>query len=109
VELLRVGSLHAQSCNQVDQRRIHSNLPIDPQVLTMIALREEFNASVNLLMLAKMMNLHHVKYSGLHEIFNPWLGDYVRILPSGLHQVSVGCDHGIVISISKVKFVVLQC
>jgi hypothetical protein len=30
VKLLRVGSLHAQSCNQVDQLQIHSNTSIDP-------------------------------------------------------------------------------
>jgi hypothetical protein len=74
----------------------------------MVARQEEFSASINLLVLAKMGNLHHIEYSGLHQLLNPWLGDRVRLLLSGLRPVFVGCEHFIVLSISKVEVIVLQ-
>jgi hypothetical protein len=75
----------------------------------MIAQQEDFNASVNLLMPTKMRDLRYIEYRGLHQLFYPRLGDYARILPSRLHQISMGSEHGIVLSISKVKVIVLQC
>jgi hypothetical protein len=106
--MLRFGYLHAQSFDQVDQHQIHSNPLVDPKVSTMIARQEEFNARVNFLMSAKMRNLHYIQYHGLRHLLNPWLGDYLRLLPSGLRQISMGCEHGVVLSISKVKIIVLQ-
>jgi hypothetical protein len=74
----------------------------------MVARQEEFNACFNLLVMAKMGNLRHIEHSGLHQLLNPWMGDQVRLLPSCLCQVSVGCDHSIVLPISEIEFVVLQ-
>jgi hypothetical protein len=74
----------------------------------MISRKEEFNASINLMMSAKMRNFHYIKYSGLHQLLNPRMGDYVRVFPSCLHQVSMTGKHGVALSVSKVKVIVLQ-
>jgi len=92
----------------VDQRHIHINLPVEPYVSIVVEGQDEFNASINLLVLSKMGNLHHIEYSGLHQLLNPRLGDNVRLLPSSLCEVSAGCKHNIVLSISKVEVDVLQ-
>jgi hypothetical protein len=60
------------------------------------------------MMLAKVRNIHDIQYHELYQLLNERLGDYVRLLPSCLHQVSMRCKHGVVISISEVKVVVLQ-
>ena len=73
----------------------------------MVAQQEEFNASVNHLVTTKMGNLHHIEHSGLHELLNPRLGDQVRLLPIFLRQISMECEHSIVLSISKVEVIVL--
>jgi hypothetical protein len=84
-------------------------VPVEPYISSMIARQEEFNASVNLLMSAKVRDLHHVQYHGLRELLNPWLGDYVRLLPSHLHQISVRHEHRVVLSVTKIEIIVLQC
>jgi hypothetical protein len=75
----------------------------------MIEFQEEFNTSVNLPMSAKVRDLHHVEYRGLREILYPSLGDDARLLTSDLHQIYVRHKHRIVLSITKVEIVVLQC
>jgi hypothetical protein len=74
----------------------------------MIKLQEEFNASINLLMSTKMRNFHDIQYSGLHQDLYPRPGYYARILPSCLHQVSMRCVHGVVLSIDDIEITVLQ-
>jgi len=60
-------------------------------------------------MLAKVRDLHHVEYHGLRELLYPRLGDDVRLLSNRLHQISVRCEHHVVLSITKVEIIVLQC
>jgi hypothetical protein len=74
----------------------------------MIAHQEDFNAIVNLTMSAKVRYLHHIEYRGLCELLNPRLGDYARILPSHLHQISIGHEHRVVLYVPKVEIIVLQ-
>jgi hypothetical protein len=59
-------------------------------------------------MLAKMRDLHDIQYCGLRELLNPRLGDYARLLPSHIHQISKGHEHRMVLFVSKVKVIVLQ-
>jgi hypothetical protein len=51
-------------------------------VSAMITQKEEFNASINLLVTTKMGNLHDIQHNGLCQPLNPWLGDEARLLPS---------------------------
>ena len=74
----------------------------------MVSRQEEFNARVNLLVMDKMGNIHHIYHNGLRELLNPWLGDQVRLLSSYLCQVSVGCEHIIVIYVVDIKVIILQ-
>jgi hypothetical protein len=59
-------------------------------------------------MSAKMRDLHDVQYCGLRDLLYPRLGDYVSLLPSRLHQVSMRCEHCIVLSVSEFEFIVVQ-
>jgi hypothetical protein len=74
----------------------------------MIAQQEEFNPIVNLLMSAKMRNLHHVEYSGLHQLLYPQLGDAAKLLPIGIRKKSMGREHGIVLSVVEIEITILQ-
>ena len=108
VELLRVRSLHAQSYNELDQTLIHSDMLVKPHISFMVARHEEFNASVNLLMLSEVSGLHYIQDHRLRELLNPWLGDYARLLPSRSHQIPMRRDHHIFLPISEVKVFILQ-
>jgi hypothetical protein len=74
----------------------------------MIAQQEEFNASVNLLMLAEVGDLHHVQDHGVCNLLNPWQGNYLGLLPSRLHQVPMWCEYRIVLSISEVDVIGIE-
>jgi hypothetical protein len=75
----------------------------------MIAWKDEFNASVNLLMSAKVRDLHHVEYHGLCDLLYSSLGDNVRLLPNHLHQIFLRHEHRVVLSVTKVEIIVPQC
>jgi hypothetical protein len=89
VELLRVQSLNVQSCDEADQRRIHNDAPINPNITSMVSQQEDFNTSVNLLMSVEVGYLHYIQDRGLRELLYPRLGDYAWLLPSCLHQVPI--------------------
>jgi hypothetical protein len=74
----------------------------------MVARQEDFNADINLLMLSEVGNLHHIQDYRSCDLLNPWLGDYIGLLPSHLHQVSMQHENCILISISKVEVTDLQ-
>jgi hypothetical protein len=59
-------------------------------------------------MSAKVRNLHDIQYCGLCEPLYPQLGDYVRVLTSHLHQVSIRCEHRVDLPVTEIQIVVLQ-
>jgi hypothetical protein len=59
-------------------------------------------------MSTKVRNIHDIQYHGLREILYPQLGDYVRLLPSHIHQVSMRCEHRVVLPVVEIEIVVLQ-
>jgi len=56
----------------------------------------------------EVRDLHYIQYCGMHQLLNPQLGDYARLLPSRLHQILMGHEHGVVLSVIEIKVVVLQ-
>ena len=74
----------------------------------MVARQDDFNARVNLLMSTEVGYLHYIQDHRLRELLYPWLGDYAQLLPSRPHKISMGCEHGVVISIAEVKFAFIQ-
>jgi hypothetical protein len=62
--------------------------------------QQDRNAHVNLLVPSKMWYLHHVQDSGPHDVHSPRLGDDLRLLPLGLGQIFVMCEHAIALSVS---------
>jgi len=58
-------------------------------------------------MLVKVRDLHYIQDHRLHELLNPWLGDYEHLLSSHSHQIPVWRKHHVVLPISQVKFIVL--
>jgi hypothetical protein len=74
----------------------------------MVAPQEEFKARVNLLMSSKVGDLHHVQDRQPCNLFNPWLGNNLGLLPHHLHQVPMWCKHHIFLSVSKVEITNLE-
>jgi len=74
----------------------------------MVARQEQFNAGINLLMLDEVGDLHHVQHCGSLKILNPQLGNYLGLLPSHLHQVSMQFEHHIVLSVSNFEITDLE-
>jgi hypothetical protein len=98
-EFLWVGSLHAQSGDPMDQRRIDGDASIYPYIATMEARQQDINACFNLLVPSKMWYLHYIQDSGLCEVHSPWLGDYPQVLPLCPSQIPMRRDHIVVLSI----------
>jgi hypothetical protein len=93
----------------MDQCRIYGDVFVQPQITAMEARQQEFNARINLLVPSKVWYIHHVQDSGSHDVHSPWLGDDLRLIPFGIGQILVWGEHSMVLAISQVEVIDIQC